>query len=132
MKDLKVKIISGFRKDQEDTINADEAHKAYYLFLNPDARGIFSNGVAIIGSDIRRIEPDYNATMGWNPTYTPTGEDWDEISQYKVDRKLKHLLGEAQRIAKEYPERIGEPLSDLLGLPPKSTNDSDDEIKQLA
>ena len=45
MKDLKIKIITGFRKDQYYTIDAEEAHKAYYLFLNPEERGVFNNGV---------------------------------------------------------------------------------------
>ena len=75
MKDLKIKIITGFRKDQYYTIDAEEAHKAYYLFLNPEERGVFNNGVAMIGKNVQGIEPDYHATMGWNSTHTLDSDD---------------------------------------------------------
>ena len=117
MKDLKIKMIMGFRKEQEYTVDADEAHKAYYLFLNPDKRGVFEDGLAVIGADIRRIEPDYNATMGWMPTHVLDAGDWEEIGQYHVERKLKTLLGEAKRIAIEMPDKINLPLSEILELP---------------
>ena len=99
MKNLKIKIITGFRKEQHHTIDAEEAHKAYYLFLHPDERGIFKNGVALIGADIRSIEPDYHATMGWNPPHTLDGDDWNEIRSAGVDRKLREAIQSAQQIA---------------------------------
>lgn len=117
MKDLKIKMIMGFRKEQEYTVDADEAHKAYYLFLNPDKRGVFEDGLAVIGADIRRIEPDYNATMGWVPTHVLVASDWEEIEEFHVARKLKNLLGEAKRIAIEMPDKINLPLSEILELP---------------
>ena len=55
----KIKLIVGFRRDQEHSIDADEAHKAYYLFLNPEKRGVFKSGLAIVGADIKEIVPDY-------------------------------------------------------------------------
>lgn len=119
MKKLYIKIITGYRQDQEYTIDAEEAHKAYYLFLHPEKRGIFNNGVAIIGADIRHIAPDYNATMGWNPTYTINGQDWSDIKLEGVDRKLEHTLTEAKRIAVEMPDRINSPLTSVLLEQPK-------------
>lgn len=111
----KVRIICGFRKEQEYTINANEAHKAYYLFNNPDKRGTFDNGLALKGSDISRIVPDYNATMGWNPTHQLTDDDFNELRLNGVMQKLQGILSSAKEIA-----RMGEladfkePLYDLV------------------
>jgi hypothetical protein len=117
MRKLKVKIIVGFRKDQHYTIDADEAHKAYYLFLNPDKRGIFSNGVAVIGSNIDGIEPDYIATMGWNTGYTLGPDDWTDIRSKGVDVELRNVLEYAKHVA--------------ISLPPAQMNIPLSEIKRL-
>ena len=111
----KVKIVCGFRKEQEYTINANEAHKAYYLFNNPDTRGTFDDGLAIKGSDIQRIVPDYNATMGWNHTHVLSDDDYNELRLNGVMQKLQGILASAKEVA-----RIGEandfklPLIDLV------------------
>ena len=112
---MSIKIITGFREDQFCTIEDEEAHKAYYLFLNPEQRGVFNNGVALIGKNIQGIEPDYNATMGWNPTWKLNSDDWNEIRGREVDRKLRDVLYEAKQVAylaiKE-PSLIALPLSE--------------------
>lgn len=99
MENLKVKLITGFRRDQYVTIDAEEAPKAYYLFLNPEKRGVFNNGVAIMGSNIQQIEPDLHATMGWNPEYVITADDHNEIREAGIERKIRIMLGEAKEIA---------------------------------
>lgn len=99
---MKVKIKTGYRQDQFLTIDADEAHKAYFLFLNPEARTVFRNGVALIGKDIRGIVPDYHATMGWNPTHQLTSDDYNEMRSKGTDV----LLTRALESAKEYAEMI--------------------------
>ena len=88
----KIKIISGFRRDQEISIDASEAHKAYYLFFNPEKSACFNNGVCLVGADVRAIKPDYNGTMGWNPTYVLTNDDWNELRNNGVERKMKKVL----------------------------------------
>ena len=98
-KNLMIRIITGFRRDQHYTIDASECHKAYFLFLNPDKRGIFNNGVAIIGSDIRGIEPDFNATMGWNPDHVITGDDMNQIRSSGIDRMIRDIIVLAKRVA---------------------------------
>jgi hypothetical protein len=113
MKNLKIKIITGFRKDQHLTIDADEAHKAYFLFLNPEQRGVFKNGIALIGADIRGIEPDYNATMGWNPDHTLQSDDWNELRKTGMDRQLRDIIQLASDVAKFQPEKINLPLSEI-------------------
>ena len=113
MKNLKIKIIVGFRKDQHYTIEADEAHKAYYLFLNPQERGIFKNGVAIVGQNIQGIEPDHNATMGWNADHVLDGNDWNEIRKNGIDAKLRDVLQLAKETAINRPDQISLPLSEI-------------------
>lgn len=115
-KELKIKMVVGFRKDQEYTIGMDEAHKAYHLFLNPEERGVFSNGLAICGKEIQRIEPDYNATMGWNPGYVMNGYDWEEVRAAKVDCQLRNTMSKANEIARTNPELLSKPLSEILTL----------------
>ena len=97
---FKIKIITGFRKDQSYTIDADEAHKAYHLFFNTDTRTVFKNGVALIGSEIKGIEPDYHETMGWNPTHNLDSDDWNQIHNQGISRKMQWILATAQEIAK--------------------------------
>ena len=96
----KVKIVCGFRKDQEFCIDANEAHKAYYLFANPEKKMIFANGLALKGSDIQRIEPDYNTTMGWNPSHSLTGDDWNELTSGGVTTKFAAILAGAKEVAR--------------------------------
>jgi len=108
--DYKIKIVAGYRKDQQHSIPAEEAHKAYYLFLNPSKRGIFSNGLGLVGRNIQEILPDYSGTMGWNETHTLTSDDMNEIRQKGIDQKLREIMTTAQKIG-----AIGEPQS--LALP---------------
>lgn len=111
----KVKIICGFRKEQEYTINANEAHKAYYLFNHPDKRGTFDDGLAIKGSDISRIVPDYNATMGWNHTHVLTNDDYNELRAAGVLSKFHTIMASAKEIGRAGNiEDLKEPLIDLV------------------
>src|SRR3990167_2432655 len=117
MNNLKIKIVSGFRKDQEYSIDAEEAHKAYYLFLNPEQRGVFSTGLAIIGQDIRHIEPDYVSSMGWNVGYNPPPEDYAEIHAIGLDKRLKEVLQQAKQVAQlNDPQKLSLPLSEVTKL----------------
>jgi hypothetical protein len=122
MNNLKVKLITGFREDQHYTIDADEAHKAYYLFLHTEERGVFSNGVAIIGKNIQSIEPDYNATMGWHSTHELDSDDFAEIRSKGIDRKLRDVLYQAKEVAMiGNPEMLKLPLP--LSLPESKSNE---------
>ncbi len=120
---LKLKLIVGFRKEQHYTIDADEAHKAYYLFLNPDKRAVFSNGVAVIGQDIRGIVPDYNAMMGWSPDYNLDSYDWGDFKIKKLKRECSEIMQKAKLVATQMisqgdMRKINIPLTEvLLSLP---------------
>lgn len=110
----KLKIICGFRSDQEYTIDANEAHKAYYLFANPDKKMVFNSGLAIKGSDIQRVVPDYVATMGWNADHKLTGDDYNEIHARGLMAKIQNILFAAKEIAKNaQPEEMRTPMIDL-------------------
>lgn len=122
MDKYKIKIITGFRQDQHYTIDADEAHKAYYLFLHPTERGVFENGVALRGDDIKQIDPDFHATMGWNSTHELDDDDWNEIRGKNVDRKLREICAKAQEVAKLpniSKEILDAPLSENIKLLPE-------------
>lgn len=117
MKNLKVKIITGYRENQHYTIDAEEAHKAYYLFLNPTKRGIFKNGVALIGQNIQGIEPDYHSTMGWNPTHRLGDYDWNDMRSKGIDTKLRDTLYLAKQVAQTEGEKsVNLPLSEVRPL----------------
>ncbi len=125
MDKLKIKVITGYRDDQQYTIGADEAHKAYYLFLNPEARTVFSNGVALIGKNIQGIEPDYHATMGWNKSHELGGDDWNEINFSGLGAKMQKLLTVARNVAQfavSDTSLLSQPLQQAKEvLPPNNT-----------
>ena len=127
----KLKLITGFRGDQEYSIDAEEAHKAYYLFRNPEKRGVFSNGLALLGTDIRRIVPDYHGTMGWNPTHILDNDDWTEIIGRGVQDKLIKIQEKAQEVAKLGEDKITIPFSEAVKFLPEETPIKE-EVKQLA
>ena len=110
-----VKAICGFREDQEYSIPLNEAHKLYRLFDNPNERAMFSNGLALIGSDIRRIVPDEIGTMGWSSSHKLDSDDWNEIRSKGVDRVLRDGMYKAKEIAKlNRPELLTIPLDEAI------------------
>jgi hypothetical protein len=111
----KIKLIVGFRRDQEHSIPAAEAHKAYFLFLNPTQRGVFSNGLAIKGDQIQEIVPDWQGTMGWNATHVIDTDDWNEIHTKGVSRKMQMILQAAKEVGRiGNLEELAQPLPQLL------------------
>jgi hypothetical protein len=106
-----IKIKTGYREDEYYVIKNSEAHKAYYLFEHPEARTVFSNGVALRGEDIRGIEPAWNEMMGWNPTHKLDNDDWNEINKSGIKEKINEVIDEAQKIAK-----LAEKNMELLNL----------------
>lgn len=117
MENYSVMIETGFDDIQHHTIAMEEAHKAYYLFLNPEKRGIFSNGLALIGKDIRKIRPDYHDIMGWNRTHKLDTYDYQELKQKGVDRECKLLLAQAKEVGamiQSKPELAALPLSQVV------------------
>ncbi len=135
MSKIKIKIITGFRENQFYSIDADEAHKAYYLFTHPEERGVFENGVALIGKNIQGIEPDWNAIMEYNPDYELDYEDWNELRSTGLERRAKEALVIAKDVARmvdEKPQLINEKLSEIATRLGINKINSSPESKLLA
>lgn len=133
MENLKIKVIVGFREDQYYVIDGNEAHKAYYLFMNPEERGVFKNGVAVLGKNIQGIEPAWNETMGWNPTHELDDDDWNEIHKKGAQDKIRELLKEAKRVmplVEQNKALLQINLSEIIKEIPKPK--FTDDIKKLA
>ena len=111
---MKIKMIVGYRRDQEYSVDMEEAHKAYYLFTHPDYRAIFKNGLAIKGSQIDEIVPDWQGTMGWNPSHALDGDDWNEIRESGLQKKMDVAILDAKRIAESDAPQLDIPLSMVL------------------
>jgi|SRR3990167_313656 len=111
-----IRIVTGFTAEQKYSIPDEEAHKAYYLFLNPNERGIFSNGLGLTGKQIQAVEADYQGTMGWNPSHKLDDDDWNQIRAEGVDRKLREVLQKAREVVSliaENPKLLNEKLSEI-------------------
>jgi len=112
---MKIKLITGYRRDQTYSVDAEEAHKAYFLFNNPNARTVFKDGLALKGSEIEIIEPDYQGTMGWNPTHVLDADDMNEIRSEGIDRALRRIMSVASDLAKiASPEDLQLTLSEAI------------------
>ncbi len=114
-----IKIIVGYRNEQNYIIEDEEAHKAYYLFNHPEARTTFNNGVALIGKNIQGIEPAWNETMGWNPTHRLDDDDWNDIRKNGFDKKVRDALEDGKRIAQlaeKNPQVLQKTLSEAKQL----------------
>lgn len=120
-KKLKIKIVCGFRADQEYTVDCEQAHVAYYLFINKAHRFVFSNGIAIEGADIKRIVPDYNATFGFMPSYVMTPHDWADVYESEENSKAYKALQDRMTLAKDLAKQIppGEQGKAMLQAPLK-------------
>lgn len=115
---MNLKIITGFKDEQFFTIDADEAHKAYYIYLNPEKRTVFKNGNAIEGKYIMRIEPFYNFDFGWYENHKLDEYDWEEINKTDLPEKYQKLMAYASEIARSItPQNIGLLNSPLKELP---------------
>ena len=131
-----IKITTGYRDDQYVIIDNEDAHKAQYLFLHPEERAIFANGVALVGKLIQGIDPAWNQIMGWNPTHKLEDDDWNDIRGKGIDRKMQQLLSDAKEIAylaEKNPELLNKPLSEAkLLLDNPQRKEISEATKQLS
>ena len=114
------KIIRGYNSEDYIEIDETELEKALMSFLTKkDA--IYERG-AVRGSEILAIQPDYHRTMGWNRGYKLGAEDFEELSQKGIDRKLQNILSEKK-------EKVQNLIS---GRQDEKTLDYSEEVKNLA
>jgi hypothetical protein len=84
------KIIRGYSAEDYIEITTDELEKAFYCFLTKKD-SIYSGG-AVKGSEIIAIQPDYHRTMGWTRGWKLTADDYSELRQKGIDRKMQLSL----------------------------------------
>jgi len=96
------KVVYGFNRDQYIEITKQDLPKAYYGFLT-DGKIVFSDGYAMKGRDIMRIEPNWNEVMGWHKDYVPKDEDFSNIGEQRK-KVAFDLMIQAKEIAREVSE----------------------------
>ena len=109
--ELKYSVVYGFNSEQQITIDADELEKAYGLFML-GGRAIFKNGDAIDGKYIQAIRPNYHETMGWTKDWKLGTDDYNELLDSGVEKKLKVTQAKVKErvdylIAHNQPQLIG-------------------------
>lgn len=127
---MNYKIIRGYNAEDYLEINENELEKAYYCFLEKKD-SIFSGG-AIKGSQILAIQPDFHKTMGWNRGYKLEVDDFAELSQKGIDKKMQKKLSEAKERVQYF---ISTNQTDLIGKNtevPKINNEISEASKQLS
>lgn len=88
------KLIRGYGAEDYLEIGEDELEKAMYCFLEKKD-SVFSGG-AVRGSQIMAIQPDFHRTMGWNRGYKLGGDDFEDMKQKGIERKLQAMLSESK------------------------------------
>lgn len=130
-----ITVITGFREDQRVDIPLQEAHKAFYLFKHPEERGVFDCGVALIGRNIQEIKPNWNKTMGYNPEYELTTDDWNDIAGKGIKKKMQVLMETAKRVAdmvEVNPQLMKQELGEIVKvLKLSEKTEYTENIKQL-
>lgn len=96
---MNIKIKTGYGEHDFKIVSMQEAHKAYYLFLNPSARTIFSDGIGITGQNILGIEPDYHSAMGYNRSHRLDEDDWNDIRGKGIMEKIRDEMETAKNMA---------------------------------
>jgi hypothetical protein len=123
------KIIRGYSSEDYIEINQDELEKASYCFLmKKDA--IYSGG-AVKGSEILAIQPDYHRTMGWNRGYKLQAEDYSELKEKGLDRKMQLELEKAGDKVKYLIETRQENLIGQNVAIPELESPKVEELKKL-
>lgn len=111
-------------------IDETELEKALAAFRFGTS-AIFKNGALEKMGDIM---PDYNRTMGWNPSHRLDDDDWADIRSKGVDTKLREL-NQSTKEKIDYLIETGQ--QNLIGknahveIPKRSQNISD-SVKSLS
>lgn len=96
-KSFKIKI--GYGADEYIAIEKSELAKAYHCFIT-EGKMITKDGYALRGKDIIRIEPNWNAIMGYTRDYKLKGEDYLHIGEERM-RYANLIMSKAKEIAHE-------------------------------
>lgn len=109
------KIITGYNEQQFFRIEADELHKAYFVFMNENSRTIFKNGRTLLHRELLKIEPDVNYVMGWLPDYKLAGEDFKIIEENTICKKMEYDTRLARDVAYKItsPQQLNMPMYEV-------------------
>lgn len=109
------KIITGYNEQQFFRIEADELHKAYFVFMNENSRTIFKNGRTLLHRELLKIEPDVNYVMGWLPDYKLSGEDFKIIEENTICKKMEYDTRLARDVAYKItsPQQLNMPMYEV-------------------
>lgn len=127
------KITHGFNAEDYIEINEQEVEKAFGAFLQKkDA--VFSGG-AIKGGMIQTIKPDFHRTMNWNRGYKLGEDDYAEISNKGIDRKMQNFISEIKErvqylLSNKQENLIGKNI-DLPEFPPKKEIENRGGMKSI-
>lgn len=92
------KVIWGYDKSKITRITELQLEQAVYAWASGVKTSI--GDTLINGSQIIAIQEDFNAEMGWHPTYDLKDADWAEIRELRLDEKYKGKLSEAKEKVK--------------------------------
>lgn len=93
-KKLYYKVIWGFEDERVTSIEEKDLIKALYAMSLKNK--VYLGDVLLDGKYIIAIKEDFHKTMGWNPTYELTSDDWNTIREEGVDRLFIGKLYEAK------------------------------------
>lgn len=109
MRYYKIRIGYGNGQGRHVKIDEMELELAYFIFMMPNARGIFKDG-PVRHQDIITIEEDWHRAMGWNEGYELRAEDWDELRHHCVE-----YVGMKAKIKERVEFLIKTGRQDLIG-----------------
>ena len=92
------KIVYGYKPEEYHGITKKELPIAFYAFLKETK--FFGQDFAIDGKHIMRIEPNWNAVMGWNEGYRATSEDLSTIPR-KLSKRVREYMIDSKTQAKQ-------------------------------
>lgn len=110
MKTYFFKIIRGYNLEDYIEIDHTELEKALYCFL--EKKDAVYSGGAVRGREIIAIQPDYHRQMGWNRGYKLERNDFEELADKGLDKKLHHLIAATKE---KVLYLVGAGKTDLIG-----------------
>lgn len=90
------KVFRGF--DQNDYIPIDETELVKAVYAHMTGKPVALQNGSINGTHISAIMPDWNRTMGWNPTHKLGDDDWNDIKYKEVDKLYLGAIADAKSV----------------------------------
>lgn len=116
MKTKHFKVMRGFGTDDYIPITESELKKAIYAHMT-GTNVAFEMG-SISGNHISAVVPDFQRTMGWNPSHKLDNDDWTDIRSRGLDNGMRNMIASAKEdvqmiIATGNTNLLNEPIKTL-------------------